>query len=312
MIPSVDEIQIHFDPAALTLLNIVLGIVMFGVALDINVDDFKHIFRNPKAKFIGLFCQFFLLPASAFAIISLMDPRPSIALGIILVASCPGGNLSNFFTSFSGGNTALSITMSAVSTLCSIIMTPFNIAFWGGMNPGTAQILQQIEIDHWSIFTTILTILVIPSILGILVKDKFPVFAEKAKKTFHIVSFLFFLVFVGIALKINFDHFMNYVGSAFWIVLLTNGWAVSLGLISGKLFKLSQRDTQAISFEIGIQNTAFGLILIFSFFNGLGGMAIIAAWWGIWHVISGGSLALFWGRNKHKISELKSFDYLEN
>jgi BASS family bile acid:Na+ symporter len=292
MMHDIDAIKLNFNPESLKLLNIIIGIIMYGVALDINLDDFKKLVKSPKAPLIGLFCQFLILPAIAFLFISVMNVTASVALGIILVASCPGGNLSNFFTTFSRGNTALSVTMSAISTLLSIIMTPFNLTFWGQLNPETASILKTIEISHFQIFMTILTILIIPSALGIMTKRKFPDFTKRIITLVHKITFLFFGVFVMVALKINFDYFLIFVGDVFWIVLFTNFFALLIGFASGRLFKLPTRDIKAISFEVGIQNSAFALILVFSFFEGLGGMAVVAAWWGIWHAISGGALSL--------------------
>jgi BASS family bile acid:Na+ symporter len=115
---------------------------MFGVALDLKVSDFKAVLVMPKPVLIGLAGQFLLLPAFTFLLVLAIKPAPSIALGMMLVAACPGGNISNFLTHYARGNTALSITMTAMSTAVAIVMTPLNLSLWGGLNPETAKILK--------------------------------------------------------------------------------------------------------------------------------------------------------------------------
>ncbi|MBF2054507.1 MAG: bile acid:sodium symporter family protein [Candidatus Sericytochromatia bacterium] len=293
---EIDLVRLHFSPQSLQLLNIAVAIIMFGVALDMHPRDFKTVFDASRAPLIGLCCQFLLLPAMACALTFLLQPQPSIALGIMLVAACPGGNFSNFLTHFSGGNTALSIAMSSVSTASSIVMTPLNIAFWGSLNPYTAPLLKSIAISPWEILETVALILLLPLALGMLINLRLTWLADKLHKTFQIFSLLFLVAFIAMALKSNLNYFVQYIGIAFWIVLLTNGLALGMGYGAARALKLQTTDARAVAFETGIQNSGFGLILIFNFFNGLGGMALIAAWWGIWHLISGLALAIYWRR----------------
>jgi len=293
---SVDQVQINFNPQALSIVNYIIGFIIFGVALDMKLEDFKRVAKMPKAPIVGLFSQFVILPAAAFCLISVIPLAPSIALGVILLASCPGGNLSNFLTNFAKGNTALSVTMSSISTLASVFMLPFNLKLWSSLNPETAAILQTVDLSFWAIFVTILKILVVPSIAGMLFAKKFPALTMKVKKPFSIGSIVIFSGFIFGALFMNMTHFFNYIGSFFIIVVLTNGVALLIGNVMGHLTRLDKRDTRAITFEIGIQNAALGLVIVFNFFNGMGGMAIICAFWGVWHIVSGLSLATYWAR----------------
>lgn len=298
---DVDLIQLNFTPESLTLLNWIIAIIMFGVALDIKLSDFKKVARSPRGPLIGLACQFFVFPCFAFLLTLILQPRPSISLGIILLAACPGGNFSNFLTHLSGGNAALSITMSSVSTLMSIVMTPFNIALWGSMNPATANILQSIQMDALSILKTVSTILILPLLLGLFFNHRFPAATTKLQKPFKYFGVIFMFAFIIIALNKNIDYFIKFVGMAAIIVFIMNSSALAIGYWFSRLLKLGKPEAKAVAFEVGIQNAGFGLILIFNFFNGLGGMAIIVAWWGVWHMVSGLSLALFWAK-KLKIS----------
>jgi BASS family bile acid:Na+ symporter len=294
VIENIDQIQINFSPTTLRIVNFLIGLVMFGVALDLKFDDFKTVLGKPKAFLLGQLSQFFLLPAAACLIIKFFDPLAGLALGVVIISACPGGNISNFLTNFSGGNTALSICMSTLSTLMAIFMTPFNITFWGAKNPAVASILREVNLDFWAIFNTVLVILVIPTFLGVSFARSFPVLTQKIKKWFLIGSFLLFSALIFGALFANLNNFVRYFSHFFGIVITVNTVALLIGIFMGKLGRLNSVDTRAITFEIGIQNAAFGLVIVFNFFDEMGSAAIICAFWGIWHVLSGVSLALFW------------------
>ena len=291
---TVDQIKLHFSPQSLVLLNVILGIIMFGVALDIKVEDFKNVLKKPKAPLIGLTGQFILLPAVTYLLTILIRPLPSVALGMILVASCPGGNISNFITYLANGNVSLSITMTAISTAFAIFMTPFNLFFWGTLNPDTAPIYHAVHVNPWQMFFTIVVILGVPLSLGMYIARKYPVFAEKAKKPFKIFGIIVFISFIVVALKANWEFFLKYVGYIAILVFIHNASALLVGYLAAKAAGLDSRDSRAVSIEVGIQNSALGLVLIFTFFGGLGGMAIITAWWGVWHIIAGLSVAALW------------------
>jgi bile acid:Na+ symporter, BASS family len=290
----IDQITLRFDQGSLLVLNVILGLVMFGVALDLKIDDFKRVAKEPKGPLIGLVAQFFLLPAFTYLLTRLLSPPPSVALGMILIAACPGGNLSNFIAHLAKGRTVLSISMTAVSTTAAIFMTPFNVTFWGRLNPDTAPILKNISLKPFEMFLTVGLILVLPLALGMFVGAKKPHWALKMRKPFKIFSLFSFFIFIVVAFHNNLDHFTAHVGKVFLPVLLQNAMALALGYFSAKLLKLRTDEARAVSIEVGIQNSALGLILIFNFFEGLGGMAIIAAWYGIWHIVAGLSLAGFW------------------
>jgi len=286
-VAMVDQVRLNFNPQGLLVINIAIGLMMFGVALDLKLEDFKRIVISPKAPGIGLVAQFILLPALTFLLTLILRPQPSIALGMILVAACPGGNLSNIITYLAKGNCAVSISMTAVSTAAAVVMTPLNLALWGGLNPDTAEILRKVSLSPVDVFTTIFLILGIPLILGLTLSRIFPALADKVRKPFKIFSLVFFMVIVCGALAANWSIFLKVVGLVMLIVLLHNALALNLGYWSGRLCRLDERDSRAVCIEVGIQNSALGLVLVFNFFEGLGGMAILVAWWGIWHIIAG-------------------------
>ncbi|MGB8224541.1 MAG: bile acid:sodium symporter family protein [Polyangiales bacterium] len=293
---AVDQVQLNFNPATLAVLNVLIGLIMFGVALDIRVDDFKRVIRDPRGPMIGLGAQFLLLPAMTFLLVLVINPLPSIALGMIMVAACPGGNFSNFLTHHAKANSALSVSMTAISTALAIVMTPANLAFWGRLNPGTAAILKDVNLDPFDLFKTILVILGIPLVVGMLVAAKKPALAARVRRPMKIFSLTAFGLFIVGALVGNWQHFVQNVGYVAFAVALHNGLGLNLGYWTGRGLGCHRYDARAISIEVGIQNSALALVLIFGFFDGLGGMAIIAAWWGVWHLISGLTIATYWSR----------------
>ncbi|MFS0875169.1 bile acid:sodium symporter family protein [Solibacillus isronensis] len=293
---GIDTIQINFNETALLIMNIVIGFIMFGVALDLQVSDFKRSLKTPKPALIGLACQFFLLPAITFVLVSIIQPIPSIALGLFLVAACPGGNLSNFLTHYAKGNTPLSISMSAISTVLAIFMTPLNTMFWASLYGPTKEMMTSFSISVVDMFTTIFFMLGLPLIIGMYIRKKFPKFAARFNQIMMKLSIVIFVLFVVIMVANNFDAFINNVGAVVWVVILQNLLAICIGYFSSRALKVNERDRRAIAIEVGIQNSGLGLVLIFTFFRGLGGMALVAAMWGIWHIISGLIIATFWSR----------------
>lgn len=299
---ALDQIRLNFDPAMLTLLNIILGVVMFGIALDIRRSDFKAIFDFPKAMLIGLLGQFVLLPALSFVLVTAISPAPSAALGMMLVASCPGGNISNFLVYLARGNTALSVCMTAVSTLFALVMTPLNFSLWGSLYPPTRALLKEISLNPFDLMSAIFLLLGLPLALGLFLSQNFPGIALRLKNPMKIFSMIFFGGFIVAALAANWQNFLNYVGLVAGAVFLQNAIALASGYSAARFAGLPERDRRAVAIEVGIQNSGLGLILIFNFFEGLGGMALIAAWWGIWHIISGYALALFWSRRTKRLN----------
>ena len=290
-----DKIHIDFNEQSLWVLNVALALVMFGIALDISIDDFRRLARKPKPLFVGVLSQFVLLPVVTFVLVLLVEPLPSIALGMFMVAACPGGNISNFITHLAKGNTALSVSLTAVAILLAVIMTPLNLQLWGSLYGPTASILQEVAIAPFSMVKLVALLLALPLILGMLIKHFRPRFASKIAKVLKVLSLVFFVALIFIALYDNRDIFIEYVLYVFWIVVLHNLLAFVTGFSLAKFFSLSQMDKRTIGIETGIQNSGLGLLLIFTFFDGLGGMALLAAFWGIWHLISGLTIATFWG-----------------
>ena len=290
----IDQVQLSFNPHTLAILNAVLGLVMFGVALELKVEDFRLALRTPKALALGLIGHHILFPAMTYVLVWVLNPLPSIGLGMILVSSCPAGHISNFLVHYARGNTALSVSVSALSTAVALVMTPLNFAFWGNLHPITKALMKQVAMSPWEMLQVIVLLLGVPLVLGMWMARRFPAFAQRVRKPMKWLSLLVLAGFIVGALAANFNYFLVYVRLVLVVVFIHNLLALVTGYGLSAALGLPERDRRAITFEMGIQNSGLGLVLIFNFFNGLGGMAIVTAWWGIWHIIAGMTLATFW------------------
>ena len=308
VIRNLDALNVTMNGGS-TLLNIVLAFVMFGVALGIKPSTFVDIIKNPKSIITGIVCQLVLLPALTLCLIMICGHwiSPMIALGMILVAACPGGNISNFITSLSRGNSELSVSLTAFNTAACVITTPLNFAFWGKLylnfagNHGIAA-LPELEIPLGEIFQSIFIIMGIPLVLGILCGQYLPKVANILKKPLQYLSIAVFIAMVIIIFTGNLDVFMKCIRYIFLIVLLHNLLALGIGFGTSTLLKLPYKDRRTLTIETGIQNSGLGLILLLNpnifpdtgAWANNGGMLVITAWWGVWHIISGLTLAFLW------------------
>ena len=199
---ELDTIKISFSPSGLFALNIILGFILFGIALELKKEDFLSLLKNKKTTFVGLSAHFILLPLLTFLLVKLVHPPPSVALGMILVGSCPGGNMSNMFTHLAKGNTALAVGLTSVSHVLAIVMTPFNFSFYGGLDTETSALLKTIHLDVVDVFQTIFFIIIVPLVVGIFLNYKKPLLAEKltgVMKKFSLLAFAVFLILAFVA-----------------------------------------------------------------------------------------------------------------
>ena len=306
---QLDFVKLNFNQESVNIMNLAIAFIMFGVALSIRPDHFKTVFLHPKPVVIGTISQYIVLPAITYLIVLIIRPSTPVALGLILVSSCPGGNVSNLISSISKANITLSVSLTTITTVMSLIMTPFNFAFWGGLYAKHSPLLVPITIDPIEMFRTVFLILGIPVILGMFVGMKFPKFSKRMDRPIQIASIIFFIGFIVAALAGNFSIFLKYIHLIFLLVLLHNGLAFLSGYALPKIFKINEINCRTISIETGIQNSGLGLALIFNprIFPpelNLGGMAMVAAWWGIWHIVTGLILASYWRMRKVKTSKV--------
>ena len=308
VINVIDGLEIKLGGGGMTVINIILAFVMFGVALGIKPRMFVEVFKKPKSVLLGMLCQLVLLPAFTCGLAILMTGwiSPMMGLGMILVAACPGGNISNFMSSLGKANIELSVSLTAISTALAIFMTPFNFWLWGNLYLDSSAVSAEIPrlvIPLWDVFKTIFILLGIPLTLGILCSQYLPKIANALKKPLQWFSIIFFIAMVILSFGGNFKVFLKCVEYIFLVVLIHNLMALSIGFGVGTLFKVPFRDRRTLTIESGIQNSGLGLVLllgtsIFAKFPAHGGMLVITAWWGIWHIISGLTVATIFNRSK--------------
>lgn len=289
--------------------NIILAFVMFGVALGIKPQTFKDVFTNPKSVILGVLLQWVALPAVTFLIALALNAwiTPMIALGMILVASCPGGNISNFMSSFSKGNIELSVSMTAITTAFAPVVTPLNFFFWGSLYSHVIAInsdIPRLVIPFLPMLEQIVLLLGVPIVLGLLFAHYFPGATKKITQPAQVLSILLFLAMAAVSFSQNFQLIVDNIIYVFFIVLIHNASALSTGYLGGMLAKVPVRDRRSLTIEIGIQNSGLGLILLFNpaifppeiWHGHYGGMLFITAWWGIWHIVSGLTVASLFRR----------------
>lgn len=299
---TIDASNIRFDANAVRALNVLVMFLMFGIALDIRPNDFLRLVRRPRVPLVGLLSEYVYLPLLTIAMIALFQPAASIALGMILLSVCPGGSVSNYMVYISRSNAALSILLTAVTTLGATVLTPFAFSFWSGAGliDIPAELATTINVDVWDMILSVAQVILIPLAVGMLINVRFPAFKTKIERWVKIVSMVLFLGFVLVAVLGNIGAMKQYLGLIFVLVLVHNALAMIGGYTIGKLFRLSEPNARTVAIETGIQNTALGMYLIFNFFDGNGGMLIVLAWWGIWHLLSGFGIALWWRRSAKK------------
>ncbi len=293
---DIDAIRIPFEESSLTLLRIVIAAILFGIALDTRPADFKVALSKPKPMAVAIVGQFLLLPAITFALTLILNVRGSVALGMILVACCPPGNVSNVLTHRARGDVALSVSMTAVSNVLAIFLMPINFAFWGGLHPTGQDFLRDIDVSALDLLSEILLVIGLPFVLGIAIASVFPAVAARSHRVVGAVAAVALLALIAAGMIRYWDIFTDYIGIVLIAVFLHDALALALGYAIARGGRLSDYSTRAMTFEVGVRNAGFGLLLVFQFFDGLGGMALVAAWWGIWDIIAGLVLAQLWAR----------------
>lgn len=311
-----DQLTINLGATETTLVNIILAFVMFGVALGIKLETFRDVFKNPKSVLTGLGLQWVALPAITCLLAIILNPiiTPMVAIGMILVASCPGGNISNFISSLSKGNVELSVSMTAVSTLFAPIITPFNFWLWGTLYCRFAAVKNDIptlEIPFAEMLEQIVLILGIPIILGVIVSRYIPRVAKALAKPSQVLSILLFLAMVIVSVNkvlTGLDSTWAVYAAlltALLVVIIHNASVLGLGYSGASLMKVAPADRRSLTIETGIQNSGLGLALLLNpaifdptVWHNNGGMVIVTALWGVWHIISGLTVASIFRRQK--------------
>jgi len=290
-----DEVRLALDARAQLGLSLILAVVMFGVALGLHASDFRRVVRQPGGIALGVALQLLGLPALTWAVAGLA-PSPSVALGMMVVAACPGGNVSNFLTHVARGDAALSVSLTAVSSVLAVVATPINIVAWASLRPETAGLLSAVDLDARAFLVQTTLVLGLPLAGGMLVAARAPELADRLRGPCRAISFSALAVFVGAAVWAHRDPLLRFGGVVMPVVIAHNALALTLGYAGALVARQSVPRRRALAFEVGIQNSGLGLVVLLIHFGGLGGAALVTAGWGVWHLVSGTALALLWSR----------------
>ncbi|MCC5813146.1 MAG: bile acid:sodium symporter family protein [Leptospira sp.] len=278
-------------------LAIILALMIFGVALELKWVAFQGVLKRPIGVIAGMVGQWVLLPWLTLGVTLVVDLPAGVELGMLLVACSPGGNLSNIITHLGKGNTALSVSMTAISSVGAIVTLPLNFALTASLNPVTRSLIAKggdLEIESIEIIKGLVVLLVIPLTLGMFISNRFPHIAHKITPFFKKFSSIAFIIFLAFAVGGNWEIFFKNIGFVLVIVIFHNGMALTVGNLLGRIFRQDNHNTRAIMVEVGMQNSGLSLGLILTQFKGNLDMALIAAFWGIWHIISGLILVYYW------------------
>jgi BASS family bile acid:Na+ symporter len=252
------------DNLSTIILASALIIIMLGMGLGLVKDDFKRILLSPKAILIGLANQLILLPLIGYFLVSTFPLQPEIAIGIMLLAACPGGPTSNLISHLAKGDTALSVSLTALSSIITILTIPFivNFALEEFLDAG-----QMIQLNPIKVVGQVLAITVIPITIGMIIRNKNAAFADKMSKPVKIGSgIVLALVIVGIILKEK-DNFVSYFQQAGLVALCLNLATMIVGYLTAKIFQLRKDQAISISIESGIQNGTLAIFIAVTLLN---------------------------------------------
>jgi len=292
--------ELSFDDKQMVFLQICLGFLMFGVALDVKKEYFTDLFKRPAEPLSALLFQLLALPLLAVLLINICHPDPSIARGLLLVSVCPGGSVSNYLVHRARGNTALSIFLTVATTAVAMFFIPWSFRFWTRLLPEAQGGGHAFEVPLEQITNNLLWMIGVPLIAGMVIAYYFPAISEKIKKPVGILSLVLFLGMVVGALWGNRNHIPVYVKSVFGYVAILNLVFSLSGFILSKSLRFSKPNTTALTIEAGIHNSGLGLYLVLMFFHKEGGLVLVTAWWGIWHLISGFIVSMLMRSRAHK------------
>ncbi|MEO4054502.1 bile acid:sodium symporter family protein [Solibacillus sp. CAU 1738] len=269
-----------------------LGIVMFGMGMTLSLNDFKLILQHPKGVLIGVISQFVVMPLLAFALAKAFALPPEIAVGVILVGCCPGGTASNVMTFLAKGNTALSVTITSITTLLAPIATPALIYLLAS---------EWLPVSFGAMFTSVVKVVLIPIVLGVVAQLLFKPIVNKAVPVLPVVSVVAIVLIVAAVVSGSRDRILETGLLIFAIVILHNGLGLLLGFLIAKLFKLDYTDQKAVSIEVGMQNSGLGASLATAHFDPIS--AVPSAIFSFWHNISGPLLATYWSARAERMKK---------
>ncbi|MGA8846150.1 MAG: bile acid:sodium symporter [Nocardioides sp.] len=291
---DIDQLSLDLSDGLQLGTKVIVAFFLFGVALDTRIGDFRDVVRRPGVIVIGVVAQYAVAPGLTLLLTLALDVKGSVAIGMLLVACCPAGNLSNILTHRARGDVALSISLTGVSNVLAVLVTPVALAFWSGLNPSAEALLRDIELEPWDVVSEVALLIGLPFAAGLLVAWRAPGFAQRAQRFVEPGALVLLLVIVVGGLAGQLNIFVTYVGVVVLPIVAQNLLALGVGYGTGRSLRLSAQGTRAMTFELGVRNTGLAIVLALGFFADLGGVVFVAALWGLWDVATGLALASWW------------------
>jgi BASS family bile acid:Na+ symporter len=289
-IAALDELRIVLNPIGQIALALALMLIMFSISLNLQVKDFAFLLQRRGLFIGGVVAQIIALPLITFVLVLLLQPPPSIALGMFVVACCPGGVVSNLLTYWSSGNVAYSVSLTATSSALAALLTPTLILFWSHLYEPTATLLQSIAFSPLSFLVQTTVLLVVPLTIGMILAARAPDLAKRLQTKAALTGTLGLFVAIVYGTVKFLPLLMPALAMLFFFTILHNAAAFATGAVAALVLRADIPTRRALVFEVGIQNSGLAIVILLGQFDGLGGAAAIAAVWGVWHLIAGGSL----------------------
>lgn len=295
---DIDQMSVELSDGFQLATKCLVGLFLFGIALETEIKDFRDVVRRPGVIAVGILAQVIVVPALTVLLTLALDVRGSVAIGMLLVACCPAGNLSNILTHRARGDVALSISLTGVSNVLAVVVTPLAFAFWTGLNPAADELLRDVSIEPWGVVSEVALLIGVPFAAGLLVAWRWPSLAARGARVVEpgALVLLLLLVVGGIAAQLHL--FVAYVGVVVLPIVAQNALALAVGYATGRVCRLTAAGARAMTFELGVRNTALAVVLGLGFFSDLGGVVFVAALWGLWDIASGLALATWWRRRR--------------
>ncbi len=310
-VTELDSLRIVLDPVGQTGVAIALMLVMFSVALRLRVDDFRFLLDKPLLFAGGVVAQVLLLPLVTLLLILAINPAPSIALGMIVVACCPGGAVSNLLTYLSRGDLPVSVALTATSSILAAVLTPASILFWTSAYEPTSMLLRSLDVSPWIFLAQTTFLLGVPLVLGMTVAAKAPDVAARIRKRATLLGAGTLIGVIVYGIIYFFPTLIRALPLLGGIVVIHNAVAFLTGAAAGRVLSGRRATRRALVFELGIQNAGLALVILIAQLKGLGGAAAIAAVWGVWDLVAGGAIVVFFrlmDKRRHSEHDAKTPD----
>lgn len=293
---DIDQLQLELADGFQLAVKVIVAVFLFGIALDTRLEDFREVVRRPGVIATGLVAQFVVMPALTVLLTLALDVRGSVAIGMILVVCCPAGNFSNILTYRARGDVALSISMTTASNVLAVLVTPVAVAFWCGLNPAADDLLRDVSIDTWDMVAEVALLIGLPFVAGLLVAWRWPAVSRNARRFVEPAALVLLLLIIVAGTAGQVGTYFEYIGVVALAIILQNAISLAVGYGTGRGLRLAPPGVRTMTFELGVRNTGLALVLALGYFADLGGVAFVAALWGLWDVTTGLVLATWWKR----------------